>query len=148
MMRRIALAMLVFCACRSTVQSARVRGPDGEDNWVAITCKGSQMRCVQRAGEACPRGYVVAGRLGREGFEAGGFASGGNSGGVAMARARSTYDGEMLVKCKGAPSEEPAAPTRFRECMSDEGCDTGDECLFADSDSFSSHGRCRPRRRH
>ena len=65
---------LILVACAS--HASHIRGPDGEDNWVSITCKRSQANCIERAGEECPNGYTVADASGHEGFYAqgqGGF---------------------------------------------------------------------------
>ncbi len=126
------------------MSSARVRGPDGETNWIAITCKGAQMLCVQRAGEACPHGYEAATSLGHEG-QASSFSYGANKY-VATAQASSvhTYDGELLVKCRGTPAVDADGdgldPRRFRQCLADESCDTGDHCEITQKGDL---GRCR-----
>ena len=53
----LALGCLVV-ACGANV--THVRGPDGSDEWLVITCHGSSADCYEAAGEECPDGYQVA----------------------------------------------------------------------------------------
>jgi hypothetical protein len=87
----LVVVSLALAACVS--HAAHIRGPDGEDNWVSITCKRSQANCIERAGEECPNGYTVADASGHEGFYAQG------QGGFMPAYATTTYRGELLIKC-------------------------------------------------
>jgi hypothetical protein len=81
-------ALLVAC---SHVSSRPVSGPDGQPGWYAIDCKRTHANCEQRAGELCPGGYTVARSDGRQGVLVVANEDG--------ASARTTYRGEMLVKC-------------------------------------------------
>ena len=58
MRRWIAVLALGVVSCGASV--TRVRGPDGSDDWLVITCHGSNADCYQAAGEECPDGYQVA----------------------------------------------------------------------------------------
>lgn len=137
-MRSAALLLFALVACAPAVTARKVRGPDGERDWVAITCKGQQGLCIERAGEVCPRGYDIAGERGHDGqrtvvvSEQGTF----------RAAIVPAYDGELLVKCHGAPAWWMSNPTRFRTCFHAESCDAGDECSYAD-DPDAKYGRCR-----
>jgi len=106
------------------------------------------MLCVQRAGESCPHGYDVADSLGHEGQASQASATSTRYVAVANASSVHTYDGELLVKCHGAPSADAEGDglnsRRFRECMGDESCDTGDHCVFT-KQGFGETGRCRAR---
>jgi len=134
---------LVACGGGPAVSSWRVRGPDGKNNWVAITCRGLQMRCIQRAGEACPGGYHVDDERGHEEQESSGFAS--FNGGYAVSRSARTYHGELLVQCKGAPAAAADDASDHRECLGDASCDTGDYCAFAPHSGPFDKGHCQPR---
>jgi hypothetical protein len=130
----VGLVALTACGGPS-VTSTRIRGPDGTDNWVAITCPGSQMACYARAGEVCPAGYEQASSS---------LARGNVSGGVASSSSAHAFDGEMLIRCRGTPvvPVAPVAPHR-RECRDDVECETGERCVPAPG-SPVERGRCQP----
>jgi hypothetical protein len=70
-----------------SVTSTCIRGPDGQDNWIAIECKSAQLACVAEAGRVCPNGYDVADQLGHEGQESSGYAQA-NAAAASPSRAR------------------------------------------------------------
>ncbi len=102
------------------------------------------MLCVQRAGESCPNGYDVAATYGHEGQASQGSYGANRYFAAAQTSSVHTYDGELLVKCRGAVAVDADAdgldPRRFRHCLADESCDTGDHCVFARKGEM---GRCR-----
>jgi hypothetical protein len=154
----LALAASSLAACGGgappppAVSSARVTGPDGQNNWIAIVCKGAQMRCVQRAGEECPKGYTIAEQHAHEGQSSASSASasgtstqfGGSFGARGESSSWHTYTGELLVKCK-TTDIPPGDPRRSRECMSNVECVEGDECVFPAGAAWDTPGRCAPR---
>jgi hypothetical protein len=99
-MRLALVGLIVVSACASTAQT--VRGPDGEDDWIAITCRRSQANCYEQAGESCPYGYTIADNSGGTQSFAVANAYGGYAG--------HKYRGEMLIKCKH--SGQPAAQSQ------------------------------------
>ena len=101
-MRPIFVVLALITAC-SHVRSRPVSGPDGQPGWFAIECSRVHANCEQRAGELCPSGYDVARSDGRQGVVAVANADG--------ASVRSTYHGEMLVKCtSSADGMKASAP--------------------------------------
>jgi hypothetical protein len=130
-MRHLTPALLAVLACGGPAATSRqIRGPDGQDNWVAIVCKGVQMNCYARAGEVCPMGYEVADSEGHEGQASSGFA---NSY-YAVYKSGHTYAGELLIRCRGTP----VGPLG-RDCLDEGSCDTGDTCVFSE---HASMGHC------
>jgi len=119
----LVLASVAALACgEPAVSSRRIRGPDGHNNWVSITCREAQASCEARASEVCPGGYDVT-----------------DSAGHVVSRSNITLDGQMLVKCHGAAK----TPARLqRECMGDETCDLGVKCIFAADAGFTDVGHC------
>lgn len=91
---------------------------------MAIVCRGVQMNCYARAGEVCPTGYEIADTAGHEGQASSGFANRR----AAVYSSQHTYDGEMLIHCKGPPVNPPAPPAR--ECLDDNSCDSDQRCVF------------------
>jgi hypothetical protein len=126
-----------LAACGPAVSSTLVRGPDGKDNWVAITCKDSQGACFAEAGRVCPGGYDLADSEGHVGQSSSSYAQADSHGSVAMSRSRTTYTGEVLVHCHGK-----VGPAVGRECMSDSSCDTGVECVFSADAGLTDVGHC------
>ncbi len=55
MKAQIIILLLLATGC-GTYKAYNVVGPDGQSNWVAISCK-SQTQCMRLAGDACPHGY-------------------------------------------------------------------------------------------
>jgi len=94
------LTLLSAASVAACATATPVHGPDGDPGWFAITCRRDQGNCVEKAGEVCPGGYVVAGSDGRESLSV----IPTQSGSVVSTH----YHGEMLVKCKAATVE--AAP--------------------------------------
>lgn len=135
-MRGAALALLLLCACRSApaASAANIRGPDGKDNWIAITCEGAQVACVAEAGKLCPGGWDEMERDGRTLQESRAVATGD----FASAHSSETYHGELLVRCKGAAR---LLDTR-RECMGDGSCGLGERCVWPHGAGFFDRGRC------
>jgi hypothetical protein len=86
--RTCGLLVTVVAAC-STTTAKHVRGPDGRDDWVVITCKGSEGNCFERAGQECTKGYDI----GDKGGVTGEYQD------VASGFTVPTYTGELLVKC-------------------------------------------------
>lgn len=129
-----------------SVTSTRIRGPDGKDNWVSIECKDSPTGCLQRAGEACPNGYEIAGAgagYHNEPNRAANVAEGMNAGMQGRAPQHysdSVYRAAMLIQCHGEPA--PAAQPEPRTCMDSNECDRGDTCHFEADAGFTSTGRC------
>jgi hypothetical protein len=79
---------LALGACSST-GARHVRGPDGQENWVVITCKDSQANCYERAGQECTKGYDIGDKDGRTGEIVD------PTSGVSVP----VYMGELLIKC-------------------------------------------------
>jgi hypothetical protein len=113
MCRVLLLLVVALAGCESTqiAGSAPVRGPDGTMNWYAITCIRNQADCIQVAGLDCPNGYD----LGDSGGQSGTVGAWNRSGGYIAP----TYNGHMLVRCKGAgdltSAQEGAARQLHRE---------------------------------
>jgi hypothetical protein len=92
-MRALLLSILAILAGCAGAHAHQVTGPDGENNWFSITCRRSHGNCYEKASDVCPDGYIVADSSGHEGMYVNANA------GYAV----STYNGEMLIKCKGEP---------------------------------------------
>lgn len=65
MLSRLALGLLGTLALVSTVACNRVRveevrGPDGSDEWVRISCRHMDAKCYRAAARVCPSGYYFA----------------------------------------------------------------------------------------
>ena len=126
----------VGCARRPPPVTATViRGPDGTDNWVAIECQSAQLACTAEAGRVCPNGYDTAGEMGHEGQASSSTAYANGYGGFAVSRSQTTYAGEMLIHCHGAPVVGPGgtaeAPPPPRRCFDDNDCRVGEQCETA-----------------
>lgn len=91
------VALLIGGTVACGASASRVTGPDGSFNWYAITCRRNRSNCYEKAGEVCPGGYKVADGDDREGIYAHADSS--------STMVTTTYHGEMLIKCKGAPAE-------------------------------------------
>lgn len=102
------------------------------------------MLCIQRAGESCPQGYDFADSYGHEGQASEASYAANRNGAAGRASSTHTYDGELLVKCRGAPAVgaegDGLNPRRFRECIAHESCDPGDHCEIIEKGKL---GRCR-----
>jgi hypothetical protein len=62
---RTALSLVTFVAlslagCAAPARAVPVRGPDGDPNWVSISCTGDPTDCEALAGQSCPSGYDTA----------------------------------------------------------------------------------------
>jgi|SRR5579863_131875 len=116
----VTLALLVVGCSHSN--AVHVVGPDGSSNWVAIHCRGQQA-CWELAGEECPGGYDVMDRQG--GTAVVGYGSATRYG--AFATTRSFFEGDMLVKCHGAPAEHVSCNSSA-QCRSEQWCSAYGEC--------------------
>lgn len=93
-MRRLALivsAVIVVVGCGT--RATRVNGPDGQGTWYSITCKRSRANCLEKASEVCPGGYDTENSSDQKGIKF-------DNNPVTGASVQSTYDGQMLVKCR------------------------------------------------
>ena len=104
----LALAGLSSAAC-VIADAQPVKGPDG-DRWWAITCNRDQTVCIEKAGEVCPKGYVI----GTSGGQVGMMAMTTVNGTAAITTAVPTYSGNLLVKCK-AGEDPDEVQTRAEE---------------------------------
>jgi hypothetical protein len=55
----VAFAALSSVAC-NRVRVEPVRGPDGSDEWQAISCRHMNKKCFSKAASLCPNGYYFA----------------------------------------------------------------------------------------
>lgn len=53
------LALVATAAC-NRVRVEEVRGPDGSDAWVRISCRHMDKKCYRQAALLCPSGYYFA----------------------------------------------------------------------------------------
>ncbi|MDB4941495.1 MAG: hypothetical protein JWP97_1029 [Labilithrix sp.] len=53
------LALVTTAAC-NRVRVEEVRGPDGSDAWVRISCRHMDQKCYRAAAQVCPSGYYFA----------------------------------------------------------------------------------------
>lgn len=95
----IIIATTVVVACTS---AKKVNGPDGEPGWYMVSCEDDRAKCVEKAGETCPKGYDVADDKK-------------SVGAYAVPIGNSAYVGEsssyrMLVKCRDGALVERASP--------------------------------------
>ena len=61
---RVSWVRVVFAAIASgcaTGQAVQVRGPDGDPNWISISCARDPTDCYVLAGQSCPSGYDFGG---------------------------------------------------------------------------------------
>jgi hypothetical protein len=111
MMFRVTLISLGLAGCAAAARAVPVRGPDGDPNWVSITCQGDPTDCEALAGEACPSGYDI----GATSFH-GTLRPPSNGGGIpAPGTSAAMWGGHVLVKCHGLsaanlPVAEAGAP--------------------------------------
>jgi hypothetical protein len=84
--------MVGAVAVASCVHVDHVRGPDGKDDWLAVSCSGTRTNCYQAAADECPHGYVIA------------DSAGGSTTYVSATKnamfVSSTEHGDLLIKCK------------------------------------------------
>jgi hypothetical protein len=118
-------ALVMFACGGAAVQSTQFRGPDGSTDWWHLHCRDSNGPCLRRAGEVCPSGYEIADREGHVGQSSASVANWGGGGGYAASSSRTTFDGEMTIRCKGpsapAPTVDPACKsTPLLECPEQE----------------------------
>jgi hypothetical protein len=59
LMRVFVCLLFVGVGC-SSASAKPVNGPDGEPGWYMIKCEDDRANCIEKAGEACPRGYDIA----------------------------------------------------------------------------------------
>ena len=79
----------------SWVESSRIRGPDGRNDWLLISCHGSHSACLESAGDECPHGYIIASDAAWQ-ETSGGYANRNTS----SVYTYSSRHGEMLIHCK------------------------------------------------
>jgi hypothetical protein len=91
------VAALGVAGCVAPARAVPVRGPDGDPNWVSISCKGDPTDCEVLAGQSCPSGYDV-GSTSYQGIPR--APSKGSATGVSGATP-TMGGGHVLVKCHG-----------------------------------------------
>jgi hypothetical protein len=119
---RLWAVLFALVSCRPAV-NAETLG----DGTVAIQCERDMAGCRARAQSACPGGFDLADAQGYTDVES-----------TPDGRLRSTYVGEMFVRCRGAVDPDALG---YRDCMADASCETGDRCVWA-SDEGGDVGRC------
>ena len=107
----VPVAALGLVGCAAPARAVPVRGPDGDPNWVSISCKGDPTDCEALAGESCPSGYDIAPTS---------YATNPGplhpSGSYTKIGGGPVWTGHVLVKCHGLsaanmPVAEAGAPT-------------------------------------
>jgi hypothetical protein len=110
-----------------------VRGPDGTDGWLQITC-GESSECYQRASITCPNGYTVFDRDKSTSYSISGSASSATratrSGRDVVANSHTEYSGnaipidhgQLLVKCASTEANDQKLLDQLRAY-----CDDGNE---------------------
>jgi hypothetical protein len=87
----------------------RVRGPDGSDNWLAVSCTGSRTHCYQAAANECPSGYIVADSA------SGSTVAGSVTNGTGYVS--SVEHGDLLIKCKASSGDDATAAVAREEAQ-------------------------------
>ncbi|MGA2449347.1 MAG: hypothetical protein ABTD50_11755 [Polyangiaceae bacterium] len=109
MNRTSPLTILAFgvLGCAATPAAVLVRGPDGETNWVSISCKGDPTACEVLAGQWCPTGYDFGSSsyqdIQRAPVKGPGIGPAGQGAQGVM------WGGHVLVKCHGPAAAVQAA---------------------------------------
>ncbi|MDP9151845.1 MAG: hypothetical protein M3O36_18135 [Myxococcota bacterium] len=91
-MRARALLVLILPGCST---AHHVRGPNGSNDWLSVSCHHDVARCFERAGSECPNGYELANMSSKEGRA---FVREGTSGYEVP-----TFQAHMLIRCHRAP---------------------------------------------
>jgi hypothetical protein len=91
-MIRLTIVALLVASCGASAK--QVNGPDGSGVWYSITCRRTRANCIEKAGEVCPNGYETENSSEQKGIDVDVNAM--------YANASTTYDGQMLVKCRNA----------------------------------------------